>query len=68
MIAGRGEEPLVEAEGRTWSHARVLEEVAALGGVLRHLGIGRGVPCVVDLEADLDAASRRSRSRGWAAC
>lgn len=56
VIAGRGEAPLVEAEGRTWSHARVLEEVAALGGVLRHLGIGPGVPCVVDLAGDLDAS------------
>jgi hypothetical protein len=59
IIAGRGEEPVVVAGGRVWSHARLLEEVAALGGVLRHLGVGVGVPCVVDLEpgpaSDLDA-------------
>jgi hypothetical protein len=59
IIGGRGEEPVVVAGKRVWSHARLLEEVAALGGVLRHLGVGVGVPCVIDLEpgpaADLDA-------------
>ncbi len=59
IIAGRGEEPAVMSGERTWSHARLLEEVAALGGVLRHLGIRVGVPCVIDLEPgpakDLDA-------------
>ena len=55
VIAGRGDEPVVSTDGRTWSYARLLEEVAALGGVLRHLGIGTGVPCVVDLVDDLDA-------------
>ena len=37
------------------THARLLEEVAALGGVLRHLGVGVGLPVVIDLEDDLDA-------------
>jgi hypothetical protein len=37
------------------SHARLLEEVAALGGVLRHLGAGPGVPVVVDLPDPKDA-------------
>ncbi len=46
---------LVAGGGRTWSHARLLEEVAALGGVLRHLGVGHGVPCVLDLRDDTDA-------------
>ncbi len=55
VIAGRGEDTAVSTEARTWSHARLLEEVAALGGVLRHLGVGVGVPCVVDLDDDLDA-------------
>ena len=55
VIAGRGDEPVVSTGARTWSHARLLEEVAALGGVLRHLGVGVGVPCVVDLEDDVDA-------------
>ena len=59
IIAGRGEEPAVTSGERVWSHARLLEEVAALGGVLRHLGVRVGVPCVIDLGSgpvkDLDA-------------
>jgi non-ribosomal peptide synthetase component F len=55
VIAGRGEEPVLVGNGRTWTHARLLEEVAALGGVLRHLGVGPGVPCVLDLQDDTDA-------------
>lgn len=50
VIAGRGEETVVEpGEGRGWTHARLLEEVAAIGGVLHHLGVGPGVPVVVAL-------------------
>jgi hypothetical protein len=55
VIAGRGDEPFLGSPGRTWSHARLLEEVAALGGVLRHLGIGPGVACLLDLRDDVDA-------------
>jgi hypothetical protein len=51
VIAGRADEPVVES----MTHARLLEEVAALGGVLHHLGVGVGVPVVVALEPDLDA-------------
>lgn len=51
VIAGRGEEPALG----TMTHARLLEEVAALGGVLRHLGVTPGVPVVVDLDDDADA-------------
>ena len=40
VIAGRGDDPVVG----TMSHARLLEEGAALGGVLYHLGVGPGVP------------------------
>ena len=52
VIAGRGDDPVVVG-GMT--HARLLEEVAALGGVLRYLGAGVGVPVVIDLDEDLDA-------------
>jgi hypothetical protein len=55
VVAGHGDDPVVTAGQRTWSHARLLEEVAALGGVLRHLGVGAGVPCLVGLDDDLDA-------------
>ena len=51
VISGRGDEAVVGE----MSHARLLEEVAALGGVLRHLGVVRGLPLVIDLAADLDA-------------
>jgi acyl-CoA synthetase (AMP-forming)/AMP-acid ligase II len=51
VIRGRGDDPVVD----TMTHARLLEEVAALGGVLHHLGVGVAVPVVVDVESDLDA-------------
>lgn len=51
VIAGRGDDPVVG----TRTHARLLEEVAALGGVLRHLGAVNGSPVVIDLTDDEDA-------------
>ena len=51
VIAGRGEDTVVG----TRTHARLLEEVAALGGVLRHLGATIGSRVVVDLADDQDA-------------
>jgi hypothetical protein len=51
VIGGRAEDPVVD----TMTHARLLEEVAALGGVLLHLGVRPGVPVLVDLEPDLEA-------------
>jgi acyl-CoA synthetase (AMP-forming)/AMP-acid ligase II len=51
VIRGRGDEPVVDR----MSHARLLEEAAALGGVLRQLGVRPGTPIVIDLDEDLDA-------------
>lgn len=51
VIAGHGDDPVVEE----MTHARLLEESAALAGVLRHLGLRRAMPAVIDLESDLDA-------------
>ena len=54
IIAGRGDDPAVGE----MTHARLLEEVAAIGGVLHHLGVRRGVPVLVALQrgtGDLDA-------------
>jgi hypothetical protein len=51
VIAGRGEDPVVGSR----THARLLEEVAAIGGVLRHLGVTLGAPVVIDLADDEDA-------------
>lgn len=51
IIRGRGEDPVIGAT----THARLLEEVAALGGVLHHLGVSVGVPVVIELADDADA-------------
>ncbi|MCW2817955.1 MAG: propionyl-CoA synthetase [Marmoricola sp.] len=51
VVTGRADEPVLPG----WTHARLLEEVAALGGVLHHLGVSPGVPVRVDLEAEADA-------------
>lgn len=51
VIGGRADEPVVAGT----THARLLEEVAALGGVLHHLGVGPGVPVVVAPVDDQDA-------------
>ena len=55
VINGRGDDPVVGE----MTHARLLEEVAALGGVLHALGVGAGLPVVIDLESgpdtDMDA-------------
>ena len=51
VIGGRSEDPVLGA----MTHARLLEEVAALGGVLVALGVVPGVPVVVDLGSDQDA-------------
>ncbi len=51
VISGRGEEPALGS----MTHARLLEEVAALAGVLVHLGVGVGTPVVIDLDGDVDA-------------
>jgi len=51
VVAGRADEPVLPG----WSHARLLEEVGALGGVLHHLGVGVGVGVRIDLDAEADA-------------
>ncbi|MEO5653798.1 MAG: hypothetical protein ABIN79_03435 [Marmoricola sp.] len=51
VIGGRGDEP---ALGRM-THARLLEEVAAVGGVLRAFGVTPAAPVLIDLADDEDA-------------
>ena len=51
VVTGRADEPVLPG----WSHARLLEEVAALGGVLHHLGVGPDAPVRIDLSAEVDA-------------
>jgi hypothetical protein len=54
VIRGRADEPAIAAEGPT-SYARLLEEVAAFGGVLRAFGIGLGDTVVARLPPGKDA-------------
>jgi hypothetical protein len=51
VVDGRGEDPVLGS----WSHARLLEEVAAIGGVLRFLGVGVGTPVRIERSDDRDA-------------
>lgn len=50
VVDGRADEPVLPGT----THARLLEDVAALEGVLQHLGIGPGVTVAVDLPRDAD--------------
>ena len=43
VVRGRADEPAIAAD-RPTSYARLVEEVAAFGGVLRAFGIGLGDP------------------------
>ncbi len=54
VVRGRADEPAVAGE-RPTSYARLLEEVAAFGGVLRAFGIGLGDTVVARLPPGRDA-------------
>jgi hypothetical protein len=54
VIRGRADEPAIAAE-RPTSYARLLEEVAAFGGVLRAFGVGLGDTVVARLPPGKDA-------------
>ena len=42
IVAGGADRPALVAGTTTWTCARLLEEVAAFGGVLRHCGVRAG--------------------------
>ena len=72
VIRGRADEPAIAAD-RPTSYARLVEEVAAFGGVLRAFGIGlgdtrRGPAAAGEgrpgRPARLDPGGRRPRARG----
>ncbi len=42
VVAGHADREALRDGARTWSYARLLEEVAAFGGVLRHCGVVAG--------------------------
>ena len=62
VIAGRADEPAlifhsaITGERRTYSYARLLDEVARFGGALRELGVGPGDRVVVYLPMVAEAA------------
>jgi len=47
VIGGRAAEPALRGGGRDWDFARLLEEVATLGGAMRGLGVAPGARVVV---------------------
>ncbi|QZY28980.1 AMP-binding protein [Nocardioides coralli] len=42
VIGGGADRVALDAPGRRWTYAQLLEEVAAFGGVLKHCGAGPG--------------------------
>lgn len=42
VVAGHADDVALTHETTTWTYARLLEEVAAFGGVLRHCGVAPG--------------------------
>jgi len=54
VVRGRADAPAIAAD-RPTSYARLVEEVAAFGGVLRAFGIGLGDPVVARLPPGRDA-------------
>ncbi len=55
VVAGHADDPALVAGGRTWSVARLLEEVSAFGGVLGHCGVVTGDRVVVALPDSVEA-------------
>ena len=49
IVAGHADREALRAGATTWSYARLLEEVAAFGGVLRHCGVVAGDRVAVQL-------------------
>ena len=42
VVGGSADHDALRSGPTTWTYARLLEEVSAFGGVLRHCGVGRG--------------------------
>lgn len=51
VVAGHADTEALRAGTTTWTYARLLEEVAAFGGVLRHCGVAAGDRIAVVLPA-----------------
>jgi propionyl-CoA synthetase len=55
IIGGHADRIALREPGREWTYARLLEEVAAFGGVLRHCGVGAGDRVAVALPPSAEA-------------
>lgn len=55
VVGGRADEEALRSGPTSWSYARLLEEVSAFGGVLRHCGVREGDPVVVALPESVEA-------------
>ena len=51
VVGGAADRVALTGAGQSWTYARLLEEVAAFGGVLRHCGVAPGDRVVVALPA-----------------
>lgn len=56
VIGGAADRVALTGAGKSWTYARLLEEVAAFGGVLRHCGVVPGDRVVLALPAVPEAA------------
>jgi len=55
VIGGRADAVALVAGPTTWTYARLLEEVSAFGGVLRHCGVAAGDPVGIALPESTEA-------------
>ena len=55
VVGGRADAPALAAGATRWTYARLLEEVASFGGVLRHCGVGEGDRVVLALPESVEA-------------
>jgi len=55
VVGGRADAPALAAGATRWTYARLLEEVASFGGVLRHCGVREGDRVVLALPESVEA-------------
>ncbi len=54
IVAGGADDVALAAGSQRWTYARLLEEVAAFGGVLRHCGVRPGDPVGISLSESVE--------------
>ncbi len=71
VVGGRADAEALRWDGGSWTYARLLEEVAAFGGVLRHCGVSKGdrvdvlLPESAELVVALLATARIGAEHAW---